>query len=484
MRLRASLLELQTGCSFVSEMTKAELDNLIGQTVGDWKLEKFINAGKSAAVFRGVKASEIAAVKIFDPALVEEFGRHSQLNRILRELTLRGHDHSNLVKIFDGGECKTTGYLYIVMEFIEAPDLASVIDKVPRDRIRPILAQVADAARYLLEDRDIVHRDIKPDNIAVTADFSKAILLDLGVMRPLDVSRLAESSDGQRQNFLGTMRYGPPEYIFRTEKADRDGYRAITFYQLGAVLYDLITRERIFKAFELPKARLVKAVEQEVPKIQQTDVPPDLVWLANNCLLKKPEHRLLAVKWEDFEEPTVVEPSSAARNRVMRRFASSLEADTTSEEQRAKTALDIERGVDRMQRRITAITKSICASEKMFPRSATRELPDLVDDPSANVLIVFEASAKLYVEQAVGLFVTADLIDTDPEVIEIVIRAVFPYEDSPIDLKELRTSNGSSIFKGVFDDSIVTSRLEEAVFSVIDFAQSSGASSRKIYWKH
>src|ERR1700694_2583923 len=98
----------KTGCSFVSEMTKAELDNLIGQTVGDWKLEKFVNAGKSAAVFRGVKASEIAAVKIFDPALVEEFGRDSQLNRILRELTLRGHGHPNLVKIFDGGECKTT----------------------------------------------------------------------------------------------------------------------------------------------------------------------------------------------------------------------------------------------------------------------------------------------------------------------------------------------------------------------------------------
>ncbi len=367
------------------------------------------------------------------------------------------------------------------MEFIEAPDLASVIERVPRDRIRPIIAQVADAARYLLEERDIVHRDIKPDNIAVSNDFSKATLLDLGVIRPVDVSSLTESSDGQRQSFLGTMRYAPPEYIFRKEKDDRDGYRAITFYQLGAVLYDLITRERIFKAFESPKARLVKAVEEEIPKIQQTDVPPDLVWLANNCLLKKPEHRLMSVKWEDFREHITTAPSSAARDRVMRRFASSLESGAPVEDQRAKTAVDLERGVDRVQRRLTAILKNICSSEKMFPRSTTRELPNLGDKPSANVLVVFEASLKLYVTQAVGLFVTAELVDTDPEVIEVFVRAVSGYEDSLRDLKELRTSDGFSVFKGVFDDSMVTSRLEDSVFNVIDQVQNAADQPDKVY---
>src|SRR5687767_5946377 len=84
------------------QMTKTELENLIGQTVGDWKLVKFIKAGKSAAVFRGANSSQTAAVKIFDPALIEEFGRESQLKRILRELDLRGHAHPNLVQIFDG----------------------------------------------------------------------------------------------------------------------------------------------------------------------------------------------------------------------------------------------------------------------------------------------------------------------------------------------------------------------------------------------
>jgi hypothetical protein len=119
----------------------------------------------------------------------------------------------------------------------------------------------------------------------------------------------------------------------------------------------------------------------------------------------------------------------------------------------------------------------------MFPRSTTRDLPDLADNPSANVLVVFESSTKLKIAKSVGLFVTAELIDTDPEVIEIAVRAVLPYQDSPTDLKELRTTDSVSIFKGVFDDSIVRSRLEDAVFEVIDFAQSSGDSVGQIYLK-
>ncbi len=296
-----------------------ELDHLIGSTVGNWRLVSYLGEGNSAAVFRGERGSETAAVKVFKRALVDEFGKDRQLERIRRELTLRGHDHPNLIQIFDGGQCEITGHLYIVMELINAPNLASVIGDVPRERIRTIISQVADAARYL-ETRDIVHRDIKPDNIAISTDFSKATLLDLGVIRPVDVSKLTESSDDGRKDPLGTLRYSPQEYIFRREKRDREGYRAITFYQLGAVLYDLITKERIFEAFSSPKARLVKAVEQEIPKINQPDVPQELVLLADNCLLKDPERRLNFVAWEDFEEAKVLDPSFAARERVRRRF--------------------------------------------------------------------------------------------------------------------------------------------------------------------
>jgi serine/threonine protein kinase len=456
-------------------MTKAKLDHLLGKTVGDWQLVEFVDAGNSAAVFRGIKDSQIAAVKVFDPSLVEEFGRERQLNRIGRELTLRGHDHPNLVKIFDGGECKTTGRLYVVMEFIDAPDLASVIAQVPPDRIRPIIAQVAAAARYL-EEKDIVHRDIKPDNIAVDAEFLKATLLDLGVMRPLDVSKLAESSDGSRQNFLGTLRYSPPEYIFRTEKQDPDGYRAITFYQLGAVLYDLITRERLFEAFSLPKARLVKAVEQETPKINQPDVSQELVLLAENCLLKDPERRLSFVAWEDFEEPGMVEPSFAARERVRRRFGSSLEyamEDSKSE----KRDWAVAQSLNVLQHGIATTLKDICAGEKSIPRSTTRELPGASAKSSTDVQLIFQASPSLRLPETVSILITAKLIDINPDVVEVEVRGAACYEDSAQGLQELCANKASSVFRGVLNQAILSASLQAAVFRAIDFAQTAGADS-------
>ena len=451
-------------------MSESTLKNLIGETVGDWLLVEYIDAGNSAAVFRGVNGSQIAAVKVFDPSLVAEFGKERQLKRIHRELTLRGHDHPNLIRIFDGGECKKTGRLFIVMEFIDGPDLASVISQVPRDRIRPLVAQIAAAARYL-EHRDIVHRDIKPDNIAVSEDFSKATLLDLGVMRPLDVSKLAESSDGNRQNFLGTLRYSPPEYVFRTEKQDLDGFRAITFYQLGAVLYDLITRERLFEGFSLPKARLVKAVADEIPKINQPDVSQDLVLLADNCLLKDPERRLNFVEWKDFEDSGVVDASFAARERVRRRFGSSA-AYTAHEDEIEANDWATEQSLDALQHTIASALKDICVGEKSIPRSTTKRLRSSPTEHTTEVQLIFPASPGLRLLEPVSLLFTAKLVDVNPDVVQVYIRGTSSYNDlSELALQTLRTHKPSLIFQGVLNAVMLSASLQSAVFRAIDLAQ-------------
>src|SRR5260370_26901674 len=167
--------------------TKRMIDELLGKEIGGWKLIKHRGTGKSAVVFDAMCDGKLAAVKVFDPDMIERSGKDKQLDRIQRELTLKGKRQPNLVEIFDGGECSETHHLYIVMELLEAPNLASVITEVPRDRIRPITSQTAAAARFL-EDLGIVHRDIKTDNVAISPDFRHATLLDLGVIRPLDLS--------------------------------------------------------------------------------------------------------------------------------------------------------------------------------------------------------------------------------------------------------------------------------------------------------
>jgi len=98
---------------------------LTGQRVGEWLIRRYINAGKSAVVFEGEKDGQQAALKVFDPELVERFGKATQLGRIERERSLIGEHHPHLVQIFDGGECVDSGFLYVAMEFIDAPNLGN-----------------------------------------------------------------------------------------------------------------------------------------------------------------------------------------------------------------------------------------------------------------------------------------------------------------------------------------------------------------------
>ena len=123
-------------------------------------------------------------------------------------------------------------------------------------------------------------------NIAVLGgSFEKAILLDLRSFRPLDYKSLTDSPE--KRPFVGKTQYSPPEFFVRDEKESPDGYRAVTFYQLGAVLHDMLMRRPTF----LPNGHTRKdgrAVLLEEPIIDCTDAPFDLVRLAKCCLVKDP----------------------------------------------------------------------------------------------------------------------------------------------------------------------------------------------------
>ena len=297
---------------------------ILGVECDGWRIVELANFGKSAAVFKAERDGNLAAVKVFDPELVQLFGVDITQARIMRQLTLIGERYPNLVQILGGGHQEHENLWFVIMEYLEYPNLETVLADVRPNQIASIIFQVAQAARFLLEHHNLAHRDIKPANVAVDLDLPHAVLLDLGVIRPIGDSDI---TDEEGRKFIGTLRYSSPEFLARKEEDSAEGWTAVTIYQLGAVLHDLVMKRPIFADQSEPFARLVKAVEHEEPDVNPSDeYPPEIVQLTKNCLVKNPATRLELVKWEDFGVDRLEPGRSAAIERVQQRALAARDA--------------------------------------------------------------------------------------------------------------------------------------------------------------
>src|SRR5882724_4577 len=442
---------------------KRMAEELVNQHVGRWHIRRYRNAGRTAIVFEAEKDGRQCTLKLFDPEFVERAGKPIQLERIKRELRLIGEHHPHLVQIFDGGECAESGYLYVVMELIEAPNLGSALTLIPREKIAFLLHQIASAARFL-EEKQLAHRDIKPDNIAVFPDFSKAVLLDLGVLRPFGDPGL---TDDEARIFVGTTRYSPPEFLLRNEKDTPDGWRAITFYQLGGVLHDLIMRRPLFKEFSEPPALLLKAVESIQPEICADDVSPDLVLLAQNCLVKAPEARLTLVSWNNFDPSSGTQRSSAsARERVKSR---ALLACAQSGEEPPPPQLTARQISQRIVDRLDTIIRFECLGNDSFPPMEL--IPNT--EGQIQVCVTFSASLRHMLPQPLSMRFDCELVDSATMAVTIAASASL----LPGSASHGNPPAPAIAFRGPLDSNNLADRIQDVLWLAIDLAQLQDAPS-------
>ena len=347
-----------------------------GLAIGGWKIVEYVGHGGSAVVLKSVRDGITAALKIIDQEIVDKFGRAEQIERVKRERHLIGHSHPNLIQIFDAGVCDRTDFLFVAMELHDSTTLTDVVPGFPIEQIGAIISQVAGAARYL-EQMDLVHRDIKPDNVVVVEDFSKAILLDLGVLRP--ISNL-EDDITTATAFLGTTRYSSPEHLLREgEEESMEGWRALTFYQLGGLLHDMIMRKRLFDDIDAPPARLTDAVRYEIPVIEASDVSPRYLSLAKSCLQKDWKLRLKLVSWDSFSGAHMTTASSVTESEMAARIA------TRTPPTQAKLAGQVtgsrRLALQRVRTSVSTLLANNCIDTNLFPPIRI----DGTDDMEANL---------------------------------------------------------------------------------------------------
>jgi serine/threonine protein kinase len=433
-------------------------EELVGNRIGDWTPDRFLGNGKSALVLRAHRNEQVAALKIFDPDLVKRYGEAVQLNRIDRERLLIGLHHPNLVQIYDGGKCPNTNHLFVAMEYIDAPDLEAALAEVPRDRIRPLVAQLANAARFL-EGLNLVHRDIKPANMAVSANFQTLTLLDLGVIRPLGDGTL---TDNERRAFVGTHQYSPPEFMNRREQDTLDGWRAVTFYQIGAVLHDLLTRKPLFHDFISPQATLIHAVESEIPQIDGGGLDPDLILLAKNCLVKDPILRLRLVNWDSFAAAPAPTSVASLRDRARRTLAMGSGEPVTEDPANTASQVRLHEIVSLVQ---GMIRKECFGNMDLFPAVEVHD-HSTGSQEVAEFRAAFPKSAKCKLPNALALTLRIQLLDTASQIVQLDARASV---GGCVGAFEGETSQlCTSVFSGAFEEATVRGIVQTILYQALE----------------
>lgn len=260
------------------------------ETLGRYRIDGRLGEGAMADVFRAYDPGigRTVAIKVLKP----EYGRDPELGeRFLREARAAGAlNHPNIATIYDVGEAD--GVAYIAMELVEGQSLEAVLQaqgRLPYERVLSLGQQLAGALAYA-HRAEVVHRDVKPSNILLSADGRVAKLLDFGVARigEIDVSgvdgRLAKTQVGQ---MIGTPRYMSPEQALGVPVDARSD-----LFSLGVVLYEMVTGKVAFSGTGLATIALQITQERVEPIARSAaDCPPGLRFVIDKLLAKRPEQR-------------------------------------------------------------------------------------------------------------------------------------------------------------------------------------------------
>jgi predicted Ser/Thr protein kinase len=252
--------------------------------IGRYEIEKTLGRGAMGVVYlaRDPIIDRLVALKTLRLDLgidhAEEFRE-----RFVREARAAGRlNHPGIVTVHDVGEDPESGLMYIAMEHVEGRDLKQILSTGhtfrPSEAAR-IAADVAVALDYA-HSLGVVHRDVKPANIILTAD-GTAKITDFGIAR-LETSNL--TVDGQ---FIGTPNFMSPEQI--TGKGV-DGRSDI--FSLGVVLFTLLTGQRPFGGDTMHEVTLRIVQEPSpIPSTVSTEIPAAFNPIVLKCLEKNPEKR-------------------------------------------------------------------------------------------------------------------------------------------------------------------------------------------------
>ncbi len=233
------------------------MSTLVGmQLNGRYRLDAQIGSGGMSTVYRAFDAvlERRVAIKLLHGDFVTDSDQLERFRREARSVAQLSHPH--IVGVIDAGE--EEGQPFIVFEYVEGETLKQRIRRLGRLPVDEAIAYAIEVARALgaAHARNIVHRDVKPQNVLVDEEGSGKVT-DFGIARSLDEEGL--TAEGR---VLGTTDYVSPEQALGH---DVNGQSDI--YSLGIVLFEMLTGDVPFHG-ENQVAVAMKHVREDLPDVQ------------------------------------------------------------------------------------------------------------------------------------------------------------------------------------------------------------------------
>ena len=274
-------------------MTAPQLRDQLQKSLGQaYAIRRELGGGGMSRVF---VAEEIALARtVVIKVLAPDLGFGLSADRFAREIRLAARlQHPHIVPLFSAGE--VDGLPYYTMPYVEGESLRALVSRegpLPVGRVMQMLRDIARALEYA-HSQDIVHRDIKPDNILVSGN--AVSVTDFGIAKAVTAARaeplptLAPTGSlTQTGSALGTPAYMSPEQATGDPNVDH----RTDIYAFGCLAYEMLTGRPPFHD-RTPRAMLAAhLMETPVPIASlRSEVPRSLGTLVMRCLAKSPENR-------------------------------------------------------------------------------------------------------------------------------------------------------------------------------------------------
>ena len=245
---------------------------------GRYRIVAPLGKGGMGEVYRAddIRLGQPVALKFLPAALAADPGR---LERLIDEVRIgRQISHPNVCRLYDIGE--TEGHHFLVMEYVDGEDLASLlrrIGRLPGEKALEIARGLC-AGLAAAHDKGIIHRDLKPANVMIDGR-GHARIADFGLAALADAVSTADMS-------------GTPHYMAPEQLAGQGASLRSDVFALGLVLHEMLTGKRLFEAKSLGELRGLHA-ETRPPSLSSSaaDVDPGLDRVVQRCLARDPSQR-------------------------------------------------------------------------------------------------------------------------------------------------------------------------------------------------